>query len=69
MLHNSADILRGRLSSPSVIKNIGLICEKIKDHTYRDLKTMEESINLAVYTWVVIERIVVRVTELGYVPL
>ncbi len=67
--HNSADVLRRRSSSPSVIKSVGLIRKETEGHACRHLETMGESINPAFHTRVVIEYVAVEVAELGCVLL
>lgn len=69
MLHNSTNVLcRGTLRL-SVIKGIRLIDKESKGHACRYFKAMGESINLVFYAWVVIERVVVKISEFRGVPL
>lgn len=63
MLHNSTPILYRGLSGSNVVKNISFIGKKTKDYACRYLKIKEHSINLALHTWIVVERIAVEVTE------
>lgn len=67
MSHNSADVLRRRSSSLSVIESIGLIHEEIEGHAHRHLEMMEEGINPAFNAWLVIECVAVEIAELRYV--
>ena len=69
MSHNSADVLRRRSLSPSVIESVSLIYEETEDHACRYLKMMGEGVNPAFHARVVIERVAVKVAELGCVPL
>lgn len=69
MLHDSADILCKGLLDPSVIERVNLIREKTKGHACKYFKTIGGGINPTFCTWVVIERIVVKVAELGCIPL
>lgn len=63
MLYNSTNILCKRLLGLKVVKKIGLIGEKAKNHACKHFKIMRESINPAFYTWIVIKRIAVKVAE------
>lgn len=64
ILHDGIKVLRRRLSGSSLIERIYLICEEAKGHACRYFKTIEEGINPALYTWVIIECIAVEVIEL-----
>lgn len=69
MSHNSINVLRRGLSDLSIVEKVRLIGEKAKTHTCRYLKTLERSINLALYAWIVIERVTVEVAELKDISL
>lgn len=69
MSHNSVDVLRRRLSSPSVIESVGFIREETESHAHKHFKTMGEGINPVFYAQVVIEHVTVEIAELGCVPL
>lgn len=53
----------------NIVERLRLIGKQVKSHICRDFKTMEEDINLALHTRVIIERIAVEVAELKDVPL
>lgn len=69
MSHDSADILRKGLSSLSVIESVSFIREETKGHACRYFKTTGEGIYPAFHARVVIERVAVKVAELGCIPL
>lgn len=48
----------------SIINGVTFISEEVKGHTCRYLEIMEECINPALHAWIVIEHVVVEVTEL-----
>lgn len=53
----------------SVIEGVRLIGEESKFYAHRYFKTIGERINFALYVWVVIERIAVKVAEFRGIPL
>lgn len=67
--HNSTNVLCRGFSGPSVVKGVRLISEEVKGHARRHLKTMRESINSAIHTWVVIKCVAIEVAEFRGVPL
>lgn len=69
VLHKDRNVLRRGPSSSSIVKKIGLIVEKAKDHACKYLKTMEECINLVFHAWVVIKCVAIEVAELKGIPL
>lgn len=68
VLYNSINILYRWLLSSSIIKRVGFIGEEAKDYACRYLKTMEESINPALYAQVVMECVTIKVAKLKGVP-
>lgn len=69
VLNNSTNVLRKRPLGLSVIDGIHFIGKEAKDYTCRDIETMQENINPAFYTRVVIERVTVKVAELRGISL
>lgn len=62
VLHDSANILYRGSSDLSIIQKVCLIRKKAKDYACRYFKTIGEGVNLALYVWVVIEHVMVKVT-------
>ncbi len=69
MSHNSTNVLRRGSLGSSVVERVCLIGEQATGHACKDLKTMGEGINPALYARVVIERVVIEVAELRGVSL
>lgn len=68
MSHNSANVLGGGSPSTSVVKRVRLIGEEAKGNARWYLKVIEEDVDLAFYTRVVVEGITVEIAELRGVP-
>lgn len=64
VLHNNTNVLRKGPSGSSVVDGIRFISEEAKNDACGYFETIRESINSVLYTWVVIERVAVEVTEL-----
>lgn len=64
VLHNSANILGRRLSNTSVVKRVCFVSQEAKDNAYQYFQMMEESVDSAIHTQVIVEGIAVKVTEL-----
>lgn len=69
MLHNSTNVLDKGLSNTSVIKRVCFVGQEAKGNTRRHFEAMEEGVNLAFYTRIIIKGIAVKVVKLRGVPL
>lgn len=52
----------------NVVKKIRFIGEKTNGYTHKHFKTIEEGTNSALHTWVIIGRVMVKLTKLRDIP-
>ena len=67
--HDCPHVLVWRTASSSVLEQVSLVREEVESHACRYLETMEESIDPALHSRVVVEGVAVKVAELQGVPL
>lgn len=63
ILHNSTNVLCKDLLDLNIVKKVGFISEEAKNHTRKQFKMKEKSINLVFHIQVVVKHIVAKVVE------
>lgn len=68
ILYNSIYVLNKKLLRLNVIERVSFVSEEVKCNAGRHFETLEKCIHLALYTWIIIELVAIKVAKFRSIP-